>query len=104
MVKESDFTKEELIEFRKMKQAFQRGHDLTSNAEHSIRNLGLRHSIEEIERQADLTRKHKNSAEVVLSFLAGITVGSFKAAHKFIFPSLPDKIDVPPEVLRKKRR
>ncbi|MCL4200216.1 hypothetical protein KJZ67_02645 [Patescibacteria group bacterium] len=101
--KTGGYTREELIELRKMKQAFRRGNHLTSTVEQSIRSLGLRHTLQQVEREADLTKKNKSSAEVVLSFLAGLTVGAFKAGHRFMFPSLPDEIEVNSETTHKKR-
>jgi len=101
--KKHKYSKEELIEFRKMQQAFKRGRNLFNVGQPSIEG-GLRQKIEEIEREAALTHKHKSSVEVVLSFLAGITVGSIKATHKFIFPSLPDQVDVSSEVSSHKKR
>lgn len=104
IIKESEFTDEELRELSRMRRAYKRGHDLTSNMETSLRQLGLRHSIQQVEREADLTKKHKSSAEVVLSFLAGLTVGAFKAGHRFMFPTLPDHVDVTPKTSRHKKR
>lgn len=85
------------MELRKMKHAFARGRDLVRDTRDRITRHGLRHTIEVIEREADLTRKHRSSAEVVLSFLAGLTVGSVLAAHDLLVPRSIDVFVAPPD-------
>lgn len=89
--RQQGYSRDELIELRKMRQAFRRGRTIASDTQDRIARHGLQHTIEAVNREADLVRKHKSSAEVVLSFMVGITVGSIEAAQRFMFPN---RIDV----------